>query len=129
MTASLPSHTPSESSPGLDFTVRFDDDRTALVRLKGEIDHANRAALSLVLEGIEAAGVVAIALDARDVTFVDGSLVDVLEPASRHLDRVGGSLQIVRASGVVRRVLALTRTEWLLGPQSDPAGPASGSPR
>lgn len=74
------------------------------VRASGEVDASTAPRLAAA---IHAAGPV-VRLDLSAIDFLDSSGIGVLVEAHQQLDEDGGSLTIVAASAMVRRVLDLS---------------------
>jgi anti-sigma B factor antagonist len=80
-----------------------------LVRLSGELDLAVAVDLerAMTADGSEQCRVVYV--DLSEATFIDASVLGVLVRSGRCLSVRGSRLQVFGASGMVARVLALTR--------------------
>ena len=95
---------PSASPPGV-----------VLVRMPAEVDLATAPALRDELLGPLDRDGVHLVVDARDVTFMDSSGVNVLVRARERAAALGGSLHVVTGSSGVRRVLEITGLDERLG--------------
>ena len=92
---------------GLSITAAVHDGR-AVVAVAGEVDIRSAPELREQLEALAADGVSAIELDLRAVMFLDSTALSVMVGAHKRLARDGGALEVVGATGGVRRVLEVT---------------------
>jgi anti-anti-sigma factor len=79
-----------------------------VLRLVGELDLSGVDLFERTLEGELDGEDGIVALDLRDLTFMDSSGLRALVMADRRVKNVGRSLVVVRPSGSVERVMALT---------------------
>lgn len=97
------------------FTTRTESrNRVANVALVGELDMAGVPILEEDLAPIEGDGVVAIVLDLRELTFLDGSAVHALLAAKQRAKANGHRVVVVGADQTSRRLFELTNTQFLL---------------
>jgi len=83
---------------------------TATVTLRGELDLAATAQLEPELERLIAQpGVSEVALDLRELDFLDSNGLRAVMCAARALDEHDRRLVLVRGSSLVQRVFELTR--------------------
>ena len=83
---------------------------TATVTLRGELDLAATAQLEPELERLIAQpGVSEVALDLRELDFLDSNGLRAVMCAARALDEQDRRLVLVRGSSLVQRVFELTR--------------------
>lgn len=106
------------------FSVRSEQyGHAAHLLLGGELDMATSPLLERSLEGAESNGNTSIVLDLEHVTFMDANGVHSFLRASDRASRSGRRFTIVNAPAVVRRLLQITRTTYLLG--SDAPDPST----
>lgn len=79
-----------------------------VLRLAGELDLAGVDLFERMVETELGAGPGTVALDLRELTFMDSSGLRALVMADRRVKGAGGHLVVVRPAGSVERVLALT---------------------
>jgi anti-sigma B factor antagonist len=105
-----------ESAPQL--TARIDS-RNGVVRvaMTGELDSATVPMLTEHLATIERDGASALILDLRDVTFIDSSGLHAFLQASKRAKTNGHRMILTGANLYMRRLFALTGTEYLLDEQ------------
>ena len=97
------------------FTTRTEwRNRVANVALVGELDMAGVPILEEDLAPVEGNGVVAIVLDLRELTFLDGSAVHALLAAKLRAKANGHRVVVVGADEASRRLFELTNTQFLL---------------
>ena len=85
---------------------------TARVSLRGEIDLANVAQVdACVTEALGAAGVGDIVIDLTQCTYLDSSGLRALVRSYANARRDDCELAIVGATGIVRRVIELTKLD------------------
>lgn len=97
------------------FTTRTESrNRVANVALVGELDMAAVPILEEDLAPVEGDGVVAIVLDLRELTFLDGSAVHALLAAKQRAKANGHRVVVVGADQTSRRLFELTNTQFLL---------------
>jgi anti-anti-sigma factor len=94
-------------------SVSHDGDQV-VVSLEGELDCSNTDELTHLLLGVLGDRPRRVVVDLANVTFMDSSGLRCLLEAAEHAARRDGELVLERASGIVRRVLALTGTEEVL---------------
>jgi anti-anti-sigma factor len=93
----------------LDFESR-DNGEIAVVVLRGELDITGTAALEPELERLaEQPGVEVVALDLRELEFVDSSGLRLVVMADQRLRAAGRRLALVRGPHSVQRVFDITR--------------------
>jgi anti-sigma B factor antagonist len=83
--------------------------------LSGELDLATSPILERSLQGAESNGNIAIVVDLEQVTFMDVSGLRAFLGAAERASGSGRTFSMVKAPAVVRRVLQITRTTYLLG--------------
>lgn len=92
------------------------------VTVSGDVDLATAGAIRRETTGPDARSRPHVLIDLSETTFCDcaglGSLIDARQAA---MDR-GATLTIVHPTEAVRRLLALTGTEWLTTSGAGPAG-------
>lgn len=91
-----------------------------VVTISGEIDIQSGPQLRDQLLGIIRRHGGQLALDLTGVTFIDCAGISVLLAVHRRAHLEGGQLRVLGASPRVRRVLALTRLDWVLMPTAQP---------
>jgi anti-sigma B factor antagonist len=84
-------------------------DEACLIRASGELDRSTADRLSSALSAAQADGVTTL-LDLSAVSFIDSAGLRVLLRAARAVDAHNWACFIVRASGVVRRLVAVSGT-------------------
>jgi anti-sigma B factor antagonist len=89
-------------------------DGAVYIYARGELDFASAATLSSALEATRPDGPRRVVLDLTGLTFCDAGGVTALLRAHRALRDGGGHLLIRGASGLPRRVLALTGVDGSL---------------
>lgn len=95
-------------------------DGVAVIALSGELDMATAPILRENLARVEDSGAGTIALDLREVTFIDSSgLEEFLEARGRAQDN-GHRLLVSGASPAAQRLFELTGTRFLLHEQGVP---------
>lgn len=97
----------SELMPYLRLSVRNEEGRH-LVRLEGELDLANGAALRDAL--VEIAGSTVV-VDLEELTFLDAAGLGALIQAKQRIEEQGDRLVLCNARGVVARVLRVAELE------------------
>jgi stage II sporulation protein AA (anti-sigma F factor antagonist) len=93
-------------------------DRLAVVTVQGEIDLQTRFTLSAALD--EIAPDTFVWLDLENVHFMDSTGLNVLITHVERFRQAGGTLVIVKASQMVRRVFALVNLTGMLQPTEPP---------
>jgi anti-anti-sigma factor len=89
--------------------VVSDDQKTASVRLVGDIDLATRAEMeSAIAAAAEMPGVAAVVVDLAAVDFLDSSGIGGLVRGRRLADAAGIAYRIQGATGIVYQALDLT---------------------
>ena len=86
----------------------------ASIALSGELDVTTAPILEEHLEQFEGAGVSAILIDLRELTFLDRSAMQAFLAARGRANENGHRLILVGASPGARRLFELTNTEFLL---------------
>ncbi len=89
----------------------------ARIALTGELDIATVPVLLEHLTLIEQDHVSTIMLDLRDVSFVDSTCLHAFLRAHHRAKRTGRRLILIGPSQSIRRLFAVTRTEFLLDHQ------------
>jgi anti-sigma B factor antagonist len=89
----------------------------AWIALGGELDQASVAVLNDHLTRFEQDGLSGIMLDLRELTFVDRSGLSAFVQARKRAQANGHQLLLLGAGLPVRRLLELTRTQFLLEEQ------------
>jgi anti-anti-sigma factor len=79
-----------------------------VLRLIGELDLSGVNLFEQTLEAELGADGGVVALDLRELTFMDSSGLRALVMADRRVKKAGSTLVVVRPSGSVERVMALT---------------------
>jgi anti-anti-sigma factor len=110
-----PFQPPLESWPLLALDVVTRDGTRVVVALRGELDLSVAGHVGETLDEILATGAVDVAVDLRELRFLDAAGVTVLAGAARAARELGGGLVITGAAGIVRRILYLTDQHRLLG--------------
>jgi anti-anti-sigma factor len=91
------------------------DPNATVVTLDGEMDTHTAPRVTEALEGVFAAPVPMIVIDAAELRFLDSSgISELLRLRQRALD-AGGSLRLRAASPAVRRVIEITGLVDVLG--------------
>ncbi|MEU8078013.1 STAS domain-containing protein [Catellatospora citrea] len=114
-----------------DVDVPGDDPREAVVALSGEIDLTVRDdLLDTLCSAIHTAGVTRVVVDLAQVSFMDSTGLHVLITARERALGSGVAFHVAGATGIVRRVLAVTGLLTLLAGETDarPDGPVPPSP-
>lgn len=108
------------------FAVSTDrDGDDAFVRLQGELDIATAARVETELRALEDAGVTAITLDLRGLSFMDSTGLRILVAADTRAREGGWRLTVVRGPAAVQRVLEMTGLDQHLTLVDEPAGELS----
>jgi anti-sigma B factor antagonist len=94
-------------------SVSHENDRV-VVKLGGELDCSNTDELTRLLHHVVGNRARTVVVDMADVTFMDSSGLRCLLQAAEHASSCDAQLVVERASGIVRRVLAVTGTETAL---------------
>ena len=97
---------------------------SVLVRLHGELDMATAPALGRTLHTALGAGPSILALDLRELTFVDSTGIRVLITACRQAEKAGCRFVLRSPSRSVRKALLLTGVDRLMAIE-----PGDGEPR
>jgi anti-sigma B factor antagonist len=100
----------------LQSSVHHEEDRVT-VRLDGELDCSNCDELTQLLHKAVNGGHRKVVVDLGGVTFMDSSGLRCLLQAAEHASDRDAQLVVERASGIVRRVLAVTGAEKALIPE------------
>lgn len=94
-------------------TIEADHDgHRPCLRCIGELDAAGAATLTQAIEDLGAS--TQIGLDLAGLTFLDSSGIRVIAAAANRAAGAGGSIQVVEASPIAAKVLALTGLDDLL---------------
>ena len=97
------------------FSARVETrNRVASISLSGELDVTTVPVLEDHLARFEAAGLSAIMIDLRELTFLDRSAMQAFLAARERANQNGHRLILVGASPGARRLFELTNTEFLL---------------
>ena len=97
------------------FSTRTESrNRVANMALVGELDMAGVPIFEADLAPVEGDGVVAIVLDLRELTFLDGSAVRALLAVRQRAKANGHRVVVVGADQASRRLFELTNTQFLL---------------
>jgi anti-anti-sigma factor len=91
----------------------------ATLTLHGEADLASRADFDRLVADALAAPVDAIVVDVRALTYLESACLRSLLHAHTAAENAGRSLVVVRASGIVRRVLEIAGVAELLANGDD----------
>jgi anti-anti-sigma factor len=91
-----------------------DDGRTGRVQLGGELDLNGVDAVSAALDDLAERGVIAIEIDASELTFLDSSGLRALLAGRAQFQEKGARLRVVNASESITRVLDMTGTRSAL---------------
>jgi anti-sigma B factor antagonist len=84
------------------------------IALSGELDMATVPILQESLTRTEADGVAAIVIDLVELTFIDSTALHVFVTARERAEANGRQLLLFGVRPELRRLFALTRTEFLL---------------
>ena len=87
---------------------------TALIRVRGELDLHGCPHLEQALIDADTGPAARIVLDLEELTFIDGSGLEVLVAASRRSSANGGRLRITTGKGEVPRILHLVALDQVL---------------
>jgi anti-sigma B factor antagonist len=97
------------------FSARLETrNRVASISLSGELDVTTVPVLEDHLARFETAGVSAIMIDLRELTFLDRAAMQTFLAARERANQNGHRLILVGASPGARRLFELTNTEFLL---------------
>ena len=95
------------------------EDRHLTAALSGELDHhAARQVMTELERHIDAALPARLTLDLEGLTFTDSSGIAVLLRARRHMDRLGGTMTVVRTPPQAFRVFQAAALERLISFES-----------
>ena len=108
---------PVQGSGGAAFQPAARAETPPLVEIRGEIDAYSAAGLRDELLRVIRRRGPRLALDLSGVTFIDCAGVNVLLATRRRAQLEGGSVQVVRASPRVRRMVSLLGLGWAFGLQ------------
>ena len=102
------------------FTARVGSGNYATtIVLSGELDIASVPALEEQLAHLEADGVDTIKLDLRHLSFIDSMGLSAFLRAWHRAESNGHRIILIRATPDIRRLLSLTRTNFLLADEDD----------
>ena len=102
------------------FALEVDQlDELALVKVAGDLDIAPDAALEDKIEELIAAGVRRIVIDLREAHFIDSHGLRILVKYELRSRQRGFQLDVIQATGQVRRVFETMGVDRLLRLQSD----------
>jgi anti-sigma B factor antagonist len=108
----------------MDLTIGITGDGSSrTIRLGGSCDLATAPNLRQTLQTLVPPDVMEVDLDVADLEFIDSTGLGVVLGAMRRLREGGGTLRIVGAQGIVKRVLEITDLDKVI-PLADSA-PAS----
>lgn len=96
------------------FTVAHDPERPGTLVASGELDATTAPILREALDAAGSEGDGDLAIDLRDVSFIDSSGLQSITSARRDLQADDRDLRIVGASGAVRRIFEVTGLHGLL---------------
>ena len=102
----------------LSVPIRYDGD-TVVVEIRGELDLATAPLLRDTLGQLIAEGALAILVDAGELEFVDTKGLSALVDAAGELIARGGELSVANVRPAARRLLELTRADWVLAPEEE----------
>lgn len=106
----------AESTDGpIDIEVEFGNNEATL-RVSGELDLETAGALAAALDSVDSS--LAVHLDFDSVSYMDSSGLRAVLEAKNRLEGVGSTLDIVRASNIVVRLLEITGLSDLTTPRS-----------
>jgi anti-sigma B factor antagonist len=91
-----------------------EEDGSIVIRVKGELDLAQRPRLDQVLADSEAGGTGRIILDLDELTFIDAAGLYCLDSASTRSAETGSRTLMTRGEGEVARILQLTSLDRTL---------------
>jgi anti-sigma B factor antagonist len=97
--------------PTFELTVAAVDDRTAVLRVRGEIHLATAPDFSEGLNQVIAEGRTAVVVDLTEVGFIDSTGLSVLLNALRRITRAGGTLVLVCTNPTVLRLFEVTKMD------------------
>ena len=100
-------------------------DDTIVLRLQGELDMATAPGLGRTLDTAISAGPATIALDLRELTFVDSTGIRVLITACRQAGKAGSRFVLRSPCRSVRKALVLTGVDRLMAIEPGEGEPAS----
>lgn len=101
-------------------------DDTIVLRLQGELDMATAPGLGRTLDTAIGTGPATIALDLRELTFVDSTGIRVLITACRQAGKAGCRFVLRSPCRSVRKALLLTGVDRLMA--IEPGVPGGGEP-
>lgn len=90
------------------------DGETAILLLRGELDHVGAAILRSTLDVVIDQQPRSVVLDLADLLFMDAAGLEVFAAGARRLSLGGASLVIRTPSAMVRRLLAITRLDTVV---------------
>lgn len=96
----------------------------ATVHVSGEMDIVGSPDVLEAIHLVYAGGCDHVAVDLRDVTFLDSTGISALIAGRKEADRRGGRLQIVNVPDTPRRTLEITGVLDLLTGRSQDTGPS-----
>ena len=96
-------------------------DRVALLTVAGEMDLATSPAVAAELERLGQAGLLALVVDLRGLTFIDSSGLRVVARAAERARGTGQRLVVVRGETAVRRAFEIVGLEAEVECVDDPA--------
>lgn len=95
-------------------TILIPKHRMVVMRLSGEIDHHTASDIRIVLDSeIKRSGAINIALDFKEVTFMDSSGIGMIIGRFKIVTALGGNMIIYNASDQVKRILAMSGVQNL----------------
>lgn len=90
-------------------TILIPKQRMVVMRLCGEIDHHTASDIRIALDGeIKRSGAINIALDFKEVTFMDSSGIGMIIGRYKTVAALGGNMIIYNVSYHVKRILAMS---------------------
>jgi anti-anti-sigma factor len=115
--------TDSTSGPDSDFDLRIEDDgRSAVIRLRGELDLATAPLLAEALDRLAVNGARSVRLDLTELEFCDSTGISAMLAARVRMLDCGGALIVRGAQGKPLRVLGMTGVLELLTGQPGTEG-------
>src|ERR1700712_4183292 len=97
---------PTVAKPGFD-AEEIESDAGVIIRLRGELDLVSEPQLAGVVDRILARGTRQLAVDLRELTFMDSSGVSAMVTAERACRRHGMRFLLISGSAAIGELLAM----------------------